>query len=405
MSDNVSRPVSDAYIPHQEDRAIRVYGARVNNLKNIDVVIPHHSLTVITGVSGSGKSSLAFDTIYAEGQRRYMETMSAYARQFLGNMERPDVDRITGLSPVIAIEQKTTNRNPRSTVGTITEIYDFLRLLYARASEAFSSETGEKMVKYSDDQIVDLILQRYQGQPVYLLAPVVRGRKGHYKELFEQIRRRGFLHVSVDGELMELRPNMRVDRYKIHFIDIVIDKMVIEADDRKRLKMSVETAMKQGKGVMRVQVKDQQETRFYSRKLMCPTTGISYDDPAPYTFSFNSPQGACPHCNGLGVITEVDITKLIPDTSVSRSGSASSTSSFFGEKKPGMVASTRSSRRRSSGWNRITSAISPSSTARRSRRLIIVRPSAPERASAITITKTPRASLKELVRRTSIINL
>lgn len=305
------------YLPHQEESCIHVYGARVNNLKNIEVTIPHNQLTVITGLSGSGKSSLAFDTLYAEGQRRYMETLSAYARQFLGNMERPDVDRITGLSPVIAIEQKTTNKNPRSTVGTITEVYDFLRLLYARAAEAYSSATGEKMVKYSEDQILDLILQRFNGKQIYILAPIIRGRKGHYKELFEQIRKRGFINVRIDGEIVELRQNMRVDRYKTHFIEIIVDKLEVEEDDRKRLRTSVQIAMKQGKGVILIQEKNSNESRYYSRKLMCPTTGISYDDPAPYSFSFNSPQGACHRCNGLGKIQEVDISKLIPDYSAS----------------------------------------------------------------------------------------
>ncbi len=295
------------------DHTVEVYGAREHNLKNIDVIIPRDQLTVITGLSGSGKSSLAFDTIYAEGQRRYIETMSAYARQFLGNMERPDVDKITGLSPVIAIEQKTVSKNPRSTVGTITEIYDFLRLLYARAADAYSMNTGEKMVKYTDEQILDLIAERFRGKPIYILAPMIKGRKGHYKELFEQIRRKGFLHARVDGEVRELKPAMKLDRYKIHYIETVVDKLVVDDKDRKRLKASVQTAMKQGKGVIMVLDKDSGDSRYYSRQLMCPTTGLSYNEPAPHTFSFNSPQGACPHCNGLGEITEVDMEKIIPD--------------------------------------------------------------------------------------------
>ena len=269
-------------------------------------------MTVITGLSGSGKSSLAFDTIYAEGQRRYIETLSAYARQFLGNMERPNVDKITGLSPVIAIEQKTVSRNPRSTVGTITEIYDFLRLLYARAAEAFSMNTGEKMVKYTDDQIISLIIERFLGKAVYILAPLVKGRKGHYKELFEQIRRKGFLYARIDGELRELKTGLKVDRYKQHHIELVVDKLVIEEKDVKRLKASVQTAMKQGKGVIMVTGRDDNDARYFSRQLMCPSTGLSYNEPAPHSFSFNSPQGACPKCNGLGELTEVDMSKIIP---------------------------------------------------------------------------------------------
>ena len=292
---------------------IEVYGAREHNLKNIDVVIPRDRLTVITGLSGSGKSSLAFDTIYAEGQRRYIETLSAYARQFLGNMERPDVDKITGLSPVIAIEQKTVSRNPRSTVGTITEVYDFLRLLYARAGEAYSMNTGEKMVKYTDEQIIYLMLERFAGKAAYILAPLVKGRKGHYKELFEQIRKKGFLHVRIDGEVQELTSGMKLDRYKTHYIEMVVDKLVVGEKDCKRLKSSVQTAMKQGKGVIMVIDRDNSDTRYYSRQLMCPSTGISYNEPAPHSFSFNSPQGACSHCNGLGDITEVDMSKIIPD--------------------------------------------------------------------------------------------
>jgi len=293
--------------------AVEVFGAREHNLKNIDVAIPRDRLTVITGLSGSGKSSLAFDTIYAEGQRRYIETLSAYARQFLGNMERPDVDKNTGLSPVIAIEQKTVSRNPRSTVGTITEIYDFLRLLYARAAEAYSMNTEEKMVKYTDDQIINLIIERFAGKAVYILAPLVKGRKGHYKELFEQVRRRGFLHVRIDGEVREIKAGTKVDRYKLHYIELVVDKLIVEEKDLKRLKASVQTAMKQGKGVIMVIDRDSDDVRYYSRQLMCPTTGLSYNEPAPHSFSFNSPQGACPKCNGLGELSEVDMNKIIPD--------------------------------------------------------------------------------------------
>ncbi len=292
---------------------IKVCGARVHNLKNIDIVIPRNELSVITGLSGSGKSSLAFDTIYAEGQRRYIETFSAYARQFLGNLERPDVDKITGLSPVISIEQKTTNKNPRSTVGTITEIYDFLRLLFARASVAYSINTGEKMVKYTDDQIINLILDKYDDKKCLLLAPIVRSRKGHYRELFEQIRKKGFLWARVDGEVKELVHGLKVDRYKTHTIEIVIDKLAVSSKDKKRLKESVQEAMKHGKGTIAVLDKDKEQLSYYSRKLMCPTTGISYDEPAPNTFSFNSPQGACPNCNGLGKINQVDKAKIIPD--------------------------------------------------------------------------------------------
>jgi excinuclease ABC subunit A len=298
-----------------KENQIGVYGARVHNLKNIEVSIPRDSLTVITGLSGSGKSSLAFDTIYAEGQRRYIETLSAYARQFLGNMERPDVDKITGLSPVISIEQKTTNKNPRSTVGTTTEIYDFLRLLYARAGEAYSYLTGEKMVKYSDEKILNLILESFNNKKVYLLAPVVQNRKGHYKELFEQILRKGFLHVRIDGRLEEIRHGLRLDRYKNHSIEIVIDKLAVNdsESDLSRLKKSVDTAMHHGKGTIMLLEKNSKEPKFYSRQLMCPTTGLSYSEPAPHSFSFNSPQGACPECNGLGKISEIDANKIIPD--------------------------------------------------------------------------------------------
>jgi len=296
---------------------IRVLGARVNNLQNIDVTIPRNKLVVITGLSGSGKSSLAFDTIYAEGQRRYMETLSAYARQFLGGMERPDVDKITGLSPVISIEQKTTNKNPRSTVGTITEIYDFLRLLYARAADAYSWASGEKMVKYTDEQILELVKERFAGKKVYFLAPVVKGRKGHYKELFEQLRRKGFLHVRINGEIKELANGLRLDRYKTHFIELVIDKFRVGEITDKRLRDSVLLALDQGDGVMMVLDSESTEPRYFSRHLMCPVTGISYNEPAPHTFSFNSPQGACPHCNGLGEVSSIDIKKLIPDPDLS----------------------------------------------------------------------------------------
>lgn len=299
------------------DETVEVIGARVHNLKNIDVTIPRDALTVITGLSGSGKSSLAFDTIFAEGQRRYIETFSAYARSFLGNMERPDVDKITGLSPVISIEQKTTNKNPRSTVGTTTEIYDFLRLLYARAGTAYSYLTNEKMVKYTDEQIVDLILSEYEGKKTYLLAPVIRGRKGHYRELFEQIRKKGFLHVRVDGELREITHNMKVDRYKIHDIEVVIDRLLVSEKDRKRLLSSMQKAMQQGNGVIMLLDAENEKARYFSRKLMCPSTGISYDEPAPHHFSFNSPHGYCQRCKGLGFVNEIDMDKIIPDKSVS----------------------------------------------------------------------------------------
>jgi excinuclease ABC subunit A len=301
----------------ESEDEIRIYGARVHNLKNIDLIIPRNQLTVITGLSGSGKSSLAFDTIYAEGQRRYIETLSAYARQFLGNMERPDVDKITGLSPVISIEQKTTNKNPRSTVGTTTEIYDFLRLLFARAAEAYSYVTGQKMVRYTDEQIINLILSNFDGKKTLILAPVVKGRKGHYKELFEQILRKGFLYVRIDGEITEVRHGLRVDRYKNHTIEIVIDKLKVTAEDKKRLRESVATAMQHGKGTIMILEKDTRDARYYSRHLMCPTSGISYGEPAPHTFSFNSPVGACTRCNGLGTINQVDIEKIIPNTGLS----------------------------------------------------------------------------------------
>lgn len=301
----------------EEEGNIAIYGAREHNLKNIDLVIPRDSLTVITGLSGSGKSSLAFDTIYAEGQRRYMETFSAYARQFLGGMERPDIDKITGLSPVISIEQKTTNKNPRSTVGTTTEVYDFLRLLFARAGEAYSYLTGSKMVKYTDEKIIELIQSDFAGKKILILAPVVKGRKGHYKDLFENLRKKGFLAARIDGELREIGLGMSVDRYKIHDIEIVVDKLVVDHVDVKRLKNSVATAIKHGKGVMTIKDFDSDELKYYSRNLMCPDTGISYRDPAPHSFSFNSPHGACPKCKGLGYVSAVDTDKIIPNKKLS----------------------------------------------------------------------------------------
>ncbi|MGL4955723.1 MAG: excinuclease ABC subunit UvrA [Bacteroidales bacterium] len=296
-----------------EENRIDVIGARVHNLKNVDVSIPRNALTVITGLSGSGKSSLAFDTIYAEGQRRYMETLSSYARQFVGTMERPDVESITGLSPVISIEQKTTSKNPRSTVGTITEIYDFLRLLFARAAIAYSKNTGEQMVRYTDEQITSLILQNFTGKRVLLLAPLIKGRKGHYKELFEQLLRKGYLSVRINGEVCEMTHMMKLDRYKTHFIELVVDKIVPEESNLKLLQKSIATAMQHGSGTIMVIDDLGEELRYYSRHLMCPTTGIAYNEPAPHSFSFNSPQGACPHCNGLGTVAQVDINKIIPD--------------------------------------------------------------------------------------------
>ena len=301
----------------EESEYINVYGARVHNLKNIDAEIPRNSLTVITGLSGSGKSSLAFDTIFAEGQRRYIETFSAYARNFLGNLERPDVDKITGLSPVISIEQKTTNKNPRSTVGTTTEIYDYLRLLYARAGDAYSYLSGEKMVKYTEEQILNLILKDYKGKKIYILSPLVRNRKGHYKELFEQIRKKGYLYVRVDQKICEALPGMKLDRYKNHDIEVVIDKLIVSEKDDNRLKSSLSTAMKQGDGLIMVLDADNETVRHYSKRLMCPVTGLSYRDPAPHNFSFNSPQGACPKCKGLGVISQIDIDKVIPNRELS----------------------------------------------------------------------------------------
>ncbi|MBR2249768.1 MAG: excinuclease ABC subunit UvrA, partial [Prevotella sp.] len=315
----------------KENEKINVWGARVHNLKNIDVTIPRNSLTVITGLSGSGKSSLAFDTIFAEGQRRYIETFSAYARNFLGGMERPDVDKITGLSPVISIEQKTTNKNPRSTVGTTTEIYDYLRLLYARAATAYSYMTGEKMVRYTEEKVVEMILSNYQSKAVYILAPLVRNRKGHYRELFESMRKKGYLTIKVDSELMEITRGMKVDRYKNHNIEVVIDKLVVpraseqtaqagasaESPTHERLRKSVATAMRQGDGLIMILDKATGEAKYYSKRLMCPTSGISYKNPAPNIFSFNSPEGACPQCKGLGAVNEIDLKKVIPDDKLS----------------------------------------------------------------------------------------
>lgn len=306
---------------YSEATEIKVQGARVHNLKDIDVTIPRNKLTVITGLSGSGKSSLAFDTIYAEGQRRYIETLSAYARQFLGSMERPDVDKISGLSPVISIEQKTTNRNPRSTVGTVTEIYDFLRLLYARASIAYSSATGEEMVRYTDDQIKQLIYKLFDGKRIAILAPIVKGRKGHYRELFEQFQKRGYLQVRINDEMVEMTPGMKLDRYKTHNIELVVDRLKLDSSNikegDKRFKSSFETAMRFGKGTIMVLDMDEGKSRYFSQSLMCPTTGIAYEEPAPHTFSFNSPKGACSQCNGLGTVVQVDIEKIIPDDSIS----------------------------------------------------------------------------------------
>ncbi|MCL2561080.1 MAG: excinuclease ABC subunit UvrA [Rikenellaceae bacterium] len=296
-----------------KDNTIKISGARVHNLKNVDLEIPRDRLVVITGLSGSGKSSLAFDTIYAEGQRRYMETLSTYARQFVGTMERPDVDRITGLSPVVAIEQKTTNKNPRSTVGTVTEINDFLRLLFARASRAYSPATGEEMVHYTDRQIADLILSGFAGAKIALLAPLVRGRKGHYRELFEGFIKKGYLWARIDGEITELKAGMKLDRYKVHHIELVIDRLAAEESARERLLKSLAEAMRQGKGTVMLYDYDTGGTRFYSRHLMCPTSGVAFNDPAPHTFSFNSPQGACPRCNGLGEEAVFDMARIIPN--------------------------------------------------------------------------------------------
>ena len=300
-----------------DNNNIRVSGARVHNLKNINVTIPRDSLTVITGLSGSGKSSLAFDTLYAEGQRRYIETFSAYARNFMDNIERPDVDQITGLSPVISIDQKTTNKNPRSTVGTVTEIYDFLRLLYSRIGEAVSYETGEKMVKYTEEKIIDLILNRYQGHRIYLLAPLVRNRKGHYRELFETIRKKGFLYARIDGEITEITPGLKLDRYSNHSIEIVIDKLAVKEDDAQRITQSVASAFKHGDGLLLVLDAHDNKIQFYSKHLMDPVSGLSYKDPAPNDFSFNSASGACPKCKGLGTISVLDQDKIIPDKELS----------------------------------------------------------------------------------------
>ncbi|MFI3305108.1 MAG: excinuclease ABC subunit UvrA [Rikenellaceae bacterium] len=295
------------------DETIKIVGARVHNLKNIDLEIPRRKLVVVTGLSGSGKSSLAFDTIYAEGQRRYMETLSTYARQFVGSMERPDVDKITGLSPVVAIEQKTTNKNPRSTVGTVTEINDYLRLLYARASRAYSPETGELMVRYTDEQILDMILTEYDGRKVALLSPIVRGRKGHYRELFETLRKRGYIYARIDGEMVEFTSGMKLDRYKTHDIELVVDRVKVREDDGERILKSLREAMSQGDGTMSLYDYEADRARFYSRHLMCPTTGVAFEEPAPYTFSFNSPKGACPRCSGLGEEAVYDQSKIIPD--------------------------------------------------------------------------------------------
>ena len=313
-----STPITQHLTPNNPmNEKIEVFGARVHNLKNVDITIPRNSLTVFTGLSGSGKSSLAFDTIFAEGQRRYIETFSAYARNFLGNMERPDVDKITGLSPVISIEQKTTNKNPRSTVGTTTEIYDYLRLLFARAGEAYSYMSGEKMVKYTEEKVVDMIMSDYQDRKIYILSPLVRNRKGHYRELFEQMRRKGYLYIRVDGEIQELTRGMKVDRYKNHNIEVVIDKMKLGGTEnntlRERLAKTVSTAMKQGEGLIMILDNERNEAKYFSKRLMDPVTGIAYKDPAPNIFSFNSPEGACPQCKGLGVIDEIDLKKVIPD--------------------------------------------------------------------------------------------
>ncbi|MBR7134439.1 MAG: excinuclease ABC subunit UvrA, partial [Bacteroidaceae bacterium] len=296
---------------------IDIFGAKVHNLKNVDVSLPHNSLTVITGLSGSGKSSLAFDTIFAEGQRRYLETFSTYARNFLGGMERPDVDKITGLGPVISIEQKTTNKNPRSTVGTTTEIYDYTRLLFSRASEAYSYLSGEKMVKYTEEQILELIINEYAGKRIYMLAPLVKARKGHYKELFEQMMHKGYLNVRIDGEMCEMFRGMKLERYKNHDIEVVVDKMVVDAEDIKRIKQSLSTTLSLGDGLVMIMELPSGEIRHYSKRLMCPVTGISYKEPDPHNFSFNSPQGACPKCKGLGVVSIVDVDKVIPNRKLS----------------------------------------------------------------------------------------
>ena len=299
--------------PAAGEEMIEVFGARVHNLKNIDIAIPKNQLVVITGISGSGKSSLAFDTIYAEGQRRYMESFGAYARQFIGDMERPDVDKITGLSPVISIEQKTTNRNPRSTVGTVTEVYDFLRLLYARIGQAFSYNTGRRMVKFSEEEIVANIFQKFSNKKISVLSPLVRGRKGHYRELFEDIRKKGFVKVRVDGEIKDLVPKMQVDRYKIHDIEVVIDRLAVSADMKTRVSQSIQTALQMGKGLMFLLINDENKIVQYSKQLMCDETGISYEEPSPNSFSFNSPYGACPVCKGLGAVYRISLDAIIPD--------------------------------------------------------------------------------------------
>src|SRR6202046_454695 len=309
-------PITDI-LPETETDNLLVFGARVHNLKNIDVTIPHNQLVVITGISGSGKSSLAFDTIYAEGQRRYMESFSAYARQFIGDMERPDVDKITGLSPVISIEQKTTNKNPRSTVGTVTEIYDFLRLLYARVGEAYSYNTGKKMVKFSEEEIVDNVFKKFKNKKISLLAPLVRGRKGHYRELFEDIRKKGYLKVRVDGEVKDLAPKMQVDRYKIHDIEVVVDRLSVTDDMKVRLSQSVQKTLQVGKELMFLLINDDNKVVQYSKQLMCEDTGISYEEPSPNAFSFNSPYGACPTCKGLGAVYQISMDAVIPDRSIS----------------------------------------------------------------------------------------
>src|ERR1700677_4324763 len=300
-----------------EHGVIEVLGARVHNLKNIDVSIPKNKLVVITGISGSGKSSLAFDTIFAEGQRRYMESFAAYARQFMGDLDRPDVDKITGLSPVISIEQKTTNKNPRSTVGTVTEIYDFLRLLYARIGEAHSYNTGKKMVKFSEEEIVDNVFKKFKNKKISILAPLVRGRKGHYRELFEDIRKKGYLKVRVDGEVKDLVPKMQVDRYKIHDIEVVIDRLAVTDDMKTRLSSSVQKALQMGKNLLFILLNDDNRLLQYSKQLMCEDTGISYEEPSPNSFSFNSPYGACPTCKGLGTIYQVDMEAIIPNKTLS----------------------------------------------------------------------------------------
>ncbi|HEY2725794.1 MAG TPA: excinuclease ABC subunit UvrA, partial [Parafilimonas sp.] len=299
----------------QSEESIEVYGARAHNLKNIDISIPKNKLVVITGISGSGKSSLAFDTIYAEGQRRYMETFGAYARQFIGEMERPDVDKISGLSPVISIEQKTTNKNPRSTVGTVTEIYDFMRLLYARIGEAYSYNTGKKMVKWSEEEIVNNIFQKFNNKKISLLAPLVRGRKGHYRELFEEIRKKGFVKARVDGEIKDITPKMQLDRYKIHDIEVVVDRLKVDDGFRTRLSQSVQQTLKMGKDLMFVHVEDENKITSYSKQLMCEETGLSYEEPSPNSFSFNSPYGACPTCKGLGSVFTIDMDLVLPDKS------------------------------------------------------------------------------------------